>query len=81
MTGNNGEKIVIPDQPQKKIMLEIEDIGNGQYQMRSPLPPPQLIYLMEEMKFNLFYNQKGANNKILPPSGGMMNFIRGGLKK
>ena len=72
--GNNGE---VKKETEPKITIQIITLPDGRFEMRSSLPPPMVIWIMEQIKFSLLANNlKPQESRILPVKGGVMNFAR-----
>lgn len=87
---NNSDKekeeiIKTPEQLKKeeeeknkpKLVLSVYMHPNGTFEINTTLPPPMLIWVMEQVKFSILKDNVEQPSKILqPPKGGIMNFAR-----
>ncbi len=71
---DNGKK----NEP--RVVLEITMHPDGSSEMKSSLPPPMVIYLIEEMKFNIL-NEKNKKPTLFSPSGGLTRGLKRMFKR
>lgn len=82
MVGDNGEVKKEEVSTEPKRVLEVFLLPNGAVEMKTTLVPPMVIWMLEQIKFQLISNNQEKESKIIQPQrGGIMNFVRGGMKK
>ena len=62
-----------PKEPRQVVSIFAKP--DGSYELKSILPPPNLIYLLEKMKVELVLKDREPS-KIVQPQGDILNFIR-----
>lgn len=80
--GDNGKPEAVAQDNEIKVVLEILALPDGSMALRSHLPPQTIVYLMEQMKFNMFIQAWQKNqSSLIKPARNIMDFVRGGFRK
>jgi hypothetical protein len=65
------------DAKKPKLVMQVIMHNDGSFEMKTSLIPPMVLWVMEQVKYNLLKENSESQAKILqPPNGGIMNFAR-----
>ena len=82
--GDNGktETAAQVNNNEPKVLIEISALPDGSMALRSGLPPQTVVYVLEQMKFNMFIQEwQKHQSSLIKPAGGIVNFVRDGFRK
>lgn len=70
-------KLEAEEAKKPKIVMQVFMLPDGSFEMKTSLIPPMMVWVMEQIKFNILNdNSKNQNKIVAPPKGGIMNFAR-----